>query len=63
MMTGTPKMSCSERVDGLMEMGAHKERVIIAKWLRSLDAENGEENHFLPTTLANWIEEKMHHMD
>lgn len=32
----------------------------ISKWLRSLDQEGGEINRFLPTTLANWIDEGMH---
>lgn len=37
-----------------------EERLAITKWLRALDAEGGEINRFLPTTLANWIEEGMH---
>ena len=36
------------------------ERNKIAAWLRSLDREGGEINRFLPTTLANWIDEGMH---
>ena len=42
------------------EAGAQQERKRIANWLRSLDREGGEINRFLPTTLANWIEEGMH---
>lgn len=34
-------------------------RTKITAWLRSLDAESGDINRFLPSTLANWIEEGM----
>jgi len=44
---------------GLHE-GAINERNRIAARLRSLDREGGEINRFLPTTLANWIDEGMH---
>ena len=38
-----------------------EERNRISAWLRSLDKdEAGEINRFLPTTLANWIDEEMH---
>lgn len=40
--------------------GRSDERERIANWLRSLDREGGEINRFLPTTLANWLEEGMH---
>lgn len=40
--------------------GAIKERRAISEWLRSLDRDGGEINRFLPTTLANWIDEEMH---
>lgn len=39
-----------------------QERDKITKWLRSLDREGGEINRFLPTTLANWIDEGMHNL-
>ena len=42
------------------EAGAQQERKQIVQWLRSLDAESGDINRHLPTTLANWIEEGMH---
>ena len=42
--------------------GTSDERKRIANWLRSLDQEGGEINRFLPTTLANWIEEGMHNI-
>ena len=38
------------------------ERAKIANWLRSLDAGSGDINRFLPTTLANWLEEGMHEL-
>lgn len=38
------------------------ERTKIATWLRSLDAGGGDINRFLPTTLANWIDERMHEL-
>lgn len=44
---------------GLHE-GAITERQTITAWLRSLDRDSGDINRFLPTTLANWIEEGMH---
>lgn len=40
--------------------GREYERKQIVQWLRSLDAESGDINRHLPTTLANWIEEGMH---
>lgn len=36
------------------------ERLKITAWLRSLDEGSGDINRFIPTTLANWIEEEMH---
>lgn len=39
---------------------AEEERAIIVKWLRSLAT---PENGFLPRTLADWIEDEMHHED
>ena len=44
---------------GLSE-GAITERNKIAAWLRALDSDSGDINRFLPSTLANWIEEQMH---
>lgn len=44
---------------GLSE-GAITERNKIAAWLRSLDADSGDINRFLPSTLANWLDEGMH---
>lgn len=41
---------------------AINERNRITKWLRALDQESGDINRFLPTTLANWIEERMHEL-
>jgi hypothetical protein len=41
---------------------AKEERAKITAWLRSLDQEGGEINRFLPTTLANWLEEGMHEL-
>lgn len=42
------------------ELEARKdERALIVKWLRSLGSET---NHFLPATLAGWIEEGMHNV-
>ena len=38
------------------------ERTKITKWLRSLDEESGDINGFVPTTLANWIDEGMHEL-
>lgn len=43
-----------------IETGRSLERNEISMWLRSLDQEGGEINRFLPTTLANWIDERMH---
>jgi hypothetical protein len=47
-------------------LGLHEgviiERQRIVDWLRSLDAEGGDINRFLPTTLSNWIEERMHEL-
>ena len=46
---------------GLSE-GAITERNKIAAWLRALDADSGDINRFLPSTLAQWIEERMHEL-
>ena len=47
-------------------LGLHEgkiiERATITAWLRRLDDEAGDINRFLPTTLANWIEERMHEL-
>ena len=51
---------CDEQNRNLLAKAALWEREQIANWLRSLDREGGEINRFLPTTLANWIEEGMH---
>lgn len=40
--------------------GRNYERQRIIEWLRYLDAEDGEINRFIPTTIANWIEQEMH---
>lgn len=40
--------------------GRTYERQRIIEWLRYLDAQNGEINRFIPTTIANWIEQGMH---
>lgn len=42
----------------LRNIGARSERERIVKWLRSLAT---PENGFLPRTLADWIEDEMHH--
>ena len=42
----------------LRNIGARSERELIVKWLRSLAT---PENAFLPRTLADWIEDEMHH--
>lgn len=42
----------------LRNIGARSERELIVKWLRSLAT---PENSFLPRTLADWIEDEMHH--
>lgn len=47
--------------DGFGE-GRLSERAKISAWLRSLDRESGDINRFLPTTLANWIDERMHEL-
>ena len=39
-----------------------EERAKITAWLRSLDHGSGDINRFLPTTLANWIDERMHEL-
>jgi hypothetical protein len=44
------------------QAGAEAECNQIGEWLRSLDREGGEINRFLPTTLANWIDEGMHYL-
>lgn len=46
---------------GLSE-GAITERNKIAAWLRALDSESEDINRFLPSTLANWIEERMYEL-
>ena len=61
-MTEVQRMPLEERLDGLIAMGAYAERAKITKWLRSLDEEGGDINRFLPTTLANWIDERMHEL-
>jgi hypothetical protein len=39
------------------------ERERIARWLRSLDDGGVSSlNYFIPTTLAGWIEERMHEL-
>lgn len=43
-------------------LAAKAERTKITAWLRSLDRESGDINRFLPTTLANWIDERMHEL-
>lgn len=42
----------------LRNIGARSERELIVKWLRSLAT---PENAFLPRTLADWIDDEMHH--
>jgi len=42
--------------------GKLSERAKISAWLRSLDRESGDIHRFLPTTLANWIDERMHEL-
>ena len=44
----------------LIQRGRKDERNKIAAWLRALDSDSGDINRFLPSTLANWIEEQMH---
>ena len=44
---------------GLHE-GAITERNKIVAWLRTLDGDSGDINRFLPSTLAQWIEEGAH---
>lgn len=41
------------------QLAQEEERLKITNWLRKL---SGDENHFLPATLANWIEERMHEL-
>lgn len=43
-----------------LKQGRMDEREKITAWLRNLDRESGDINRFLPSTLANWIEEGMH---
>ena len=63
-MTSDEKLSIATAYDCGYQQGyddgRSDEREHIANWLRSLDQEGGEINRFLPTTLANWIEEGMH---
>lgn len=44
----------------LIQRGRKDERNKIAAWLRALDADSGDINRFLPSTLANWIDEGAH---
>ena len=46
---------------GLFE-GSINERNKIAAWLRALDSDSEDINRFLPSTLANWIDEGMHEL-
>lgn len=43
----------------LVAKAVKAERAKIASWLRSL---GDDKNHFLPATLANWLEEGMHEL-
>lgn len=49
-------------VDHYKQEIREEERLRISNWLRSLDKEGGEINRFLPTTLANWIDERMYEL-
>ena len=46
----------------LRNIGARSERERIVNWLRALDSESEDINRFLPSTLANWIEEGAHNL-
>lgn len=53
----------NRKTDGIVAKHHLEERHKITAWLRSLDQNgSGEINRFLPTTLANWIEEGMHNL-
>lgn len=49
---------CDERNRALVGEAVIRERAKIAQWLKLLAT---PENGFLPRTLANWIEDEMHH--
>ena len=50
---------CDERNRALAGQMVLEERSTITAWLRNLD-QDGELNRFIPTTLANWIDQGMH---
>jgi len=45
-----------------VETGRTMEREKIVRWLRNLDGDGESINRFIPTTLANWIEEGMYEL-
>lgn len=51
---------CDEHNRALVGQAAINERNKIAAWLRALDSDSGDINRFLPSTLAQWIEEGAH---
>ena len=60
-----PEEIMSARIKALeaeIERLRKDERTKITKWLRSLDEGSGDINGFVPTTLANWIDEGMHEL-
>lgn len=52
---------CDEHNRALAGQAVIRERLKITAWLRSLDKE-GEVNRFLPSVLAQWIEEGAHEL-